>query len=233
MRTARLPNRPTWGAGFAATGAGQAPHAWEMCRRARGVGDASRCVRAWASGQSALLSTCVLGCRVRARVTAPPGDSGFVCPSTSLSDWRRCRVLPSRPHICDGDSPGRLASQAHSSTSGPEGVRPGRGLQTHFGPQRDPGREGGCENASRGRGLGQWRGEGGEGTGASCGEPGKLQRPPPSYPFLAACEGSSASGTGRPFADRNWGGEGGGCVQSRLNSVPYPVHTNAHTRSHV
>lgn len=201
-----------------------------MCRRARGVGNASRCVRAWASGQSALLSKCVLCCRVRARVTAPPGDGGFVCPSTSLSDWRRCRVLPSRPHICDGDSPGRFASQAHSSTSGPEGVRPGRGLKTHFGPQRDPGREGGCENASLGRGLGQWRGEGGEGTGASSGEPGKLQRPPPSSthsspPARAAVpwepDGLSQTGIG---AAR----EGGACRAVRIRSPTLYTRTHTH-----
>lgn len=203
-----------------------------MCRRARGVGNASRCVRAWASGQSALLSKCVLCCRVRARVTAPPGDGGFVCPSTSLSDWRRCRVLPSRPHICDGDSPGRLASQAHSSTSGPEGVRPDRGLQTHFGPQRDLGRERGCENASLGRGLGQWRGEGGEGTGASSGEPGKLQRPPPSYPFLAACEGSSGLGNRTAFRRPELGRRGreGRAEPSEFGPLPY-THERTHTQS--
>ena len=93
---------------------------------------------------------------VRVRVSAPPGNGGFVCSSTSLRGRRRCRVLPfrphiwagetragaefspSRPHIWAGDSPGTIASLVHSSTSGPEGVRPGLELQTHSGPRRDP-----------------------------------------------------------------------------------------------
>lgn len=58
---------------------GRAPHAWQMCRGARQIEEASSNVEAWASGQSALLSRCVLGSRsARPRMSASLGSGGFV-----------------------------------------------------------------------------------------------------------------------------------------------------------
>lgn len=169
-----------------------------------------RRVEAWASGQSALWSASWV--RVRVSPLWAKGNGGFVCSSTSLRGRRRCRVLPfPTAHLGRGQS-SRLDSQPAQATSGPEGVRPGRELQTHSGPRHDPpGKEYVRVRAWAG---GLHRGEEREGTGASRREPGGL--PWPREPH--------------GFPQPQTGGEEGR-VRSRPDEIPYPIRTNAHAPS--
>ena len=74
--------------------------------------------RPGASGQSALRSVSW----VRVRVSAPPGvGRRCLCVLKYVSE--RPAPVPSSPLPDRTSGPGTIASQAHSSTSGPEGLR--------------------------------------------------------------------------------------------------------------
>ena len=126
--------RPIRKAGFTATRKDR-PHT--LGRYAAGPGELETLPGVWRPGHQVRVpcgvrpgSACVC-LLLRATVA--------LCAQVRLSEaGASAEFSPSRPHIWAGDSPGTIASQAHSSTSGPEGVRPGLELQTHSGPLRDP-----------------------------------------------------------------------------------------------
>ncbi|KAM7245982.1 hypothetical protein CapIbe_002280 [Capra ibex] len=114
-KTARVPDHPPdQESRLRSDRKGPAAHAWEICRRAWGVGDASRRVEAWASGQSALWSASW----VRVCVSAPLGEGQrWLCVLKYVSE--RPAPVPSSPLPDRTSGPGTALERSPARPTAP------------------------------------------------------------------------------------------------------------------
>lgn len=114
-KTARVPDHPPdQESRLRSDRKGPTAHAWEICRRAWGVGDASRRVEAWASGQSALWRASW----VRVCVSAPLGEGQrWLCVLKYVSE--RPAPVPSSPLPDRTSGPGTALERSPARPTAP------------------------------------------------------------------------------------------------------------------